>query len=324
MTGPKVNIQYTRTGTDTDGDPIIERGTYADYDVRIVLSRGNGLWSTVVDEGSGKSGFNSIEEAKAYAEEVVTKKLALRLAQARRTIELFGPEFDRTPPTSPPYRLAGYQRKLFNVGTETRAPVTEVASDWHPCDETKLAYHLRTGGQVEGFPELRSEVRPIFTRADAPCVESAAQYPLTVWYGSMPESNGRQNWTACLRRTHPTDKWSQEFCFARSEYPDRVRYEADRMRWLIGETAERPDILAYDAAAHSGYVERDYHLEKLLEALAPLANMAAVVGSGKDDSVYVGQSGHRLTFGDFRRAEAAYAPYRKATPDSNNSVPTDE
>lgn len=43
------------------------------------------------------------------------------------------------------------------------------------------------------------------------------------------------------------------------------------------------------------------------EALEPLANMAAVVGKGGDDSVYVGQSGHRLTFGDFRRAAEALA-----------------
>ncbi|MES3625068.1 hypothetical protein QDQ66_06610, partial [Citrobacter freundii] len=33
-----------------------------------------------------------------------------------------------------------------------------------------------------------------------------------------------------------------------------VRYEADRMRHLIGELADEPDILAYDADAHSGYV----------------------------------------------------------------------
>jgi hypothetical protein len=70
----------------------------------------------------------------------------------------------------------------------------------------------------------------------------------------MPESNGRENWTASLRRVNSTDPWGQEFCFARSEYPDRVRYEADRVRWIIGELPERPDILAYDADKHSGYV----------------------------------------------------------------------
>jgi hypothetical protein len=87
------------------------------------------------------------------------------------------------------------------------------------------------------------------TRTPAPEGEA-----VTVWYGKMPESNGRENWTASLRRVNSTDPWGQEFCFARSEYPDRVRYEADRVRWIIGELPERPDILAYDADKHSGYV----------------------------------------------------------------------
>jgi len=83
---------------------------------------------------------------------------------------------------------------------------------------------------------------------------------LTVWYGKMPESNGRENWTAILRPKagdHMDDPILMNgFCFARSEYPDRVRYEADRMRWIIGELTEKPHILAYDADLHSGYVEQ--------------------------------------------------------------------
>lgn len=76
---------------------------------------------------------------------------------------------------------------------------------------------------------------------------------LTVWYGVMPETNGKTNWTAILHRKgqHPWEGITIE-C---SEYPDRVRYEADRMLHLIGELADEPDILAYDADAHSGYVE---------------------------------------------------------------------
>lgn len=75
---------------------------------------------------------------------------------------------------------------------------------------------------------------------------------LTVWYGAMPETNGKTNWTAMLHREgqHP---W-EGITIDRSEYPGRVRYEADRMRHLIGELADEPDILAYDAEAHSGYV----------------------------------------------------------------------
>jgi len=78
--------------------------------------------------------------------------------------------------------------------------------------------------------------------------------PLTVWYGKMPESNGKSNWTASLHRKGG-DVHMDGFCFARSEYPDRVRYEADRVRWIIGELAEKPYILDYDADLHSGYVE---------------------------------------------------------------------
>lgn len=84
--------------------------------------------------------------------------------------------------------------------------------------------------------------------------EPVSQHPeLTVWYGSMPETNGKANWTAMLHRKgqHP---WGG-ITIDCSEHPDRVRYEADRMRHLIGELSDEPDILAYDADAHSGYVE---------------------------------------------------------------------
>ncbi len=72
---------------------------------------------------------------------------------------------------------------------------------------------------------------------------------LSVWEGPMPESNGKTNYTAIL---HKGDI-SEGITIARSEYPDRVRYEADEARWLIGERAERPYILDYDADKHSGY-----------------------------------------------------------------------
>lgn len=67
---------------------------------------------------------------------------------------------------------------------------------------------------------------------------------LRVWYGSMPESNGKSNWTAMLYREG--DMWGG-ITIDRSEYPDRVRYEADRMRFLIGEIDKAPDLTKYDA-----------------------------------------------------------------------------
>lgn len=86
---------------------------------------------------------------------------------------------------------------------------------------------------------------------------------LEVWFGSMPESNGRENWTVMLRRKSAPDAATgaarhhllSGFCVCRSEYKDRMRYEADRLRFLLGEIGEEPDILAYDAELHSGYVD---------------------------------------------------------------------
>jgi len=58
----------------------------------------------------------------------------------------------------------------------------------------------------------------------------------------MPESNGKANWTALLHRGDLT----QGFTLARSEYKDRVRYDADRVRFLLGELDKAPFILDYD------------------------------------------------------------------------------
>lgn len=81
--------------------------------------------------------------------------------------------------------------------------------------------------------------------AATPTAASAGDAPtpkLQVWFGPMPESNGKTNWTAIL---HSGDIY-HGITLERSEYRDRVRYEADRARHLIGEMAEEPDILAYD------------------------------------------------------------------------------
>lgn len=65
---------------------------------------------------------------------------------------------------------------------------------------------------------------------------------LEVWFDAMPESNGKANWTAILHRGDLVPGHT----IARSEHHDRVRFEADRVRWLIGELANEPDLLAYD------------------------------------------------------------------------------
>lgn len=92
----------------------------------------------------------------------------------------------------------------------------------------------------------------------APLFDRASTQPeLTVWYGPMPESNGKCNFTAVLMRKGLSllDGLASGFTIACSEYPDRVRYEADCVRYLIGELQVEPDILDYDAEKHSGYFE---------------------------------------------------------------------
>lgn len=86
--------------------------------------------------------------------------------------------------------------------------------------------------------------------------QSARQPELTVWEGPMPESNGKSNFTAVLMRKGANlfDGIADGMTIARSEYPDRVRYEADCVRWLIGELDNEPCIIDYDADKHSGYV----------------------------------------------------------------------
>ncbi|HHJ4376157.1 TPA: hypothetical protein ACQJWS_000820 [Citrobacter freundii] len=102
---------------------------------------------------------------------------------------------------------------------------------------------------------------------------------LTVWYGAMPETNGKTNWTAMLHRKghHP---W-EGITIDRSEYPGRVRYEADRMRHLIGELADKPDILAYDSDAHSGYVEPVTTAYKLRDAVEIIRNSGIEIDAEK-------------------------------------------
>jgi hypothetical protein len=74
----------------------------------------------------------------------------------------------------------------------------------------------------------------------------------------MPESNGKTNWTAILHRKDMHFSDCISITVARSEYPGRVRYEADCFLHLIGELKDEPDILSYDTDKHSGYVPQHH------------------------------------------------------------------
>lgn len=110
-------------------------------------------------------------------------------------------------------------------------------------------------------PQLMA--RPEF----ADCLPPApgAQHELDVWYGPMPESNGKENWTAVLRRKGQCI--SEGITISRSEYKDRVRYSADRIRYLLGELKDEPDILTYDGDLCT---EEGKALEAMAQATATL------------------------------------------------------
>lgn len=87
------------------------------------------------------------------------------------------------------------------------------------------------------------EVRALYARPQA-----ADAQPLTVRLTSFPESNGNRNWTALLVRKKPWDGLrgnSGGVTLAHGEMWNRVAYEAERARFLIGERATEPYIMDY-------------------------------------------------------------------------------
>jgi hypothetical protein len=134
----------------------------------------------------------------------------------------------------------------------------ELHTLWETSKPTPTSYH--TAAQDLAW-QLGAFASKVMARvADAQPVVPA----LTVWFGSMPESNGRENWTVMLRRNldsvttdnmHDRHRLLGGMTLFRSEYKDRMRYHADELRFLLGEIDERPDILAYDADLRSAYVE---------------------------------------------------------------------
>jgi hypothetical protein len=78
---------------------------------------------------------------------------------------------------------------------------------------------------------------------------ATAQQPrLTVRLTSFPESNGKRNWTALLVRVDPFDGLVGNcggISLARGELWNRVAWEAECARFLIGERDTEPFILDY-------------------------------------------------------------------------------
>ncbi len=113
----------------------------------------------------------------------------------------------------------------------------------HQGGSSKIGQPIRAALGIGVHDHLSPEQLDIAKRVQsAIAVQPSQTGELKVWFGAMPESNGKSNWTAILHKGDLADG----FQFGRSEYKDRVRYDADSMRHLIGELPNKPDILAYD------------------------------------------------------------------------------
>lgn len=127
------------------------------------------------------------------------------------------------------------------------------------------------------FASPAADTSSAHTAADNQVTESKPQNPLTVWFGPMPESNGKTNWTAVLMPKG--GRIWDGITLERSEFKDRVRYTADRVRYLLGEYEEEPDLLAYDQNLQEHLVqeaaEHDLASKGLAQILQPFANAAA-------------------------------------------------
>lgn len=170
------------------------------------------------------------------------------------------------------YEAAAYEDDdMREYAAISRAQATQPAQQAPAVSDEQICAVL----EDHGFPThvhhadgkfMMAGTSQIITAFRALLSQSAAAPKLSVWYGPMPETNGKSNFTAILMRDgdivggHTID---------RSEYPERVRYEADRVRYLIGELEKEPYIFDYDADKHSGYVE---------PAAAPVSEQAVPEG----------------------------------------------
>lgn len=144
-------------------------------------------------------------------------------------------------------RLGRYdsQCTYLNFRIIDSPPAAQGALSDEQINEALKLHHLTHDTPSQLADSFRAGVhyREQFAAQPAPIADSELQkQSLAVWFGSMPESNGKQNWTAIL---HKGDIY-EGFTIAVSEYKDRVRYDADCVKYMIGEITTEPQILDYD------------------------------------------------------------------------------
>lgn len=207
-----------------------------------------------------KHGLDYNELCRMVRDAIAEGSSALSLAESLRVAEVCCGEYAKCHrPCTPRGAWQASQPDGLSVGQPAGREVSE--DEW-------VAQVVSSG--PHDFPLLQwrsadhSFRNPIGTKlytapvaAGLPVQAGEKQHKLTVWFGDMPESNGKANWTAILHRdgADDFDRFLDGITIERSEHHDRVRYEADRVRHLIGELAEAPDILDYDPnmLSPSGY-----------------------------------------------------------------------
>lgn len=142
------------------------------------------------------------------------------------------------------------QAHKYNSPTEAE----EVADQWRQLAYQFDRHRMSALAILKGVAEGKVTTEEVSEFLKLPPPEGKLPPQLEVWDGPMPESNGKSNFTAILKRKGESMLMGPIFTIARSEYPDRVRYEADEVRYILGLIDKKPCILDYDTDAHSGYV----------------------------------------------------------------------
>lgn len=151
--------------------------------------------------------------------------------------------------------------KIIEVWEATPAPAVGATPEkWSPDAKTWAAY---VAGMIETYlnfdePKLsyanpnkgrEAAIAGIIERRmwSGPAV-GASQPKLKVWLTKFPESNGKTNWTALLMREEPFDGLVGNgggIQLARGELWNRVAYEAECTKYLLGLRDTEPYILDY-------------------------------------------------------------------------------
>lgn len=222
--------------------------------------------STITKERVAEFIKNPLNNGLTRGEQMELARIALSSLEAEAVAFVMADDLkDSSIISTPAYRDLGeaMERTVGDVVALYAAPPAPVSAPKVPNSVTAETCSLDELGHDWNDAEYYAQGWNACRAAILQGVDGRPE--LTVWYGSMPESNGKTNWTAILHRKG--EGIQDGMTIDRSEYPGRVLYAADRVRYLIGEKADRPYILDYDTDTHSGYVEPVSQRYKLPEVI---------------------------------------------------------